>query len=111
LALHSAAPESKGSAVNLTRNGWNLSVEKYPSEVQVFNVTPAGAAFVARFKHARPRSSAAAFVKFLVANFTPREYFALTGERQYAPLVALKTKGYVSPNEAQARAYAARVFA
>jgi hypothetical protein len=101
----------KGNEVNLTRNGWNLSVEKYPSEVHVFNVTSSGAAFVARFKHASPRRNASAFVKFLVANFTPTEYFALTGERHYAPLVALQTKGYVSPNEAQARAYAARVFA
>lgn len=54
--------------------------------------------FVARFKYSRPGTNARDFVKFLIANFTVEEYFALT-DGGMGPLTVLKTKGYVSPNE------------
>ena len=49
--------------------------------------------FVARFK----RGGKAAFIKFLIANITPDEYFARREINGETPLGILKTKGYVSP--------------
>ena len=48
--------------------------------------------FVARFK----RGGRAAFISFLVKNFTVEEYFAAL-EAGEAPLEILQNKGYVSP--------------
>lgn len=62
--------------------------------------------FVARFKYSRPGQNAKAFVKFLIANFTVEEYFAL--RETMAPAEVLRTKGYVSPNEKAAREARAR---
>ena len=49
--------------------------------------------FVARFK----RGGKAAFIKFLIANITPDEYFARREINGETPLGILKAKGYVSP--------------
>ena len=49
--------------------------------------------FVARFKS----GGMVAFKKFLRNNFTVNEYFKLL-DKDLAPLKALETKGYVSPN-------------
>lgn len=51
--------------------------------------------FVARFKY-QPRTSAKAFIKFLVANFTTEEYFYLRFKGM-TPIQILETKGYKSP--------------
>jgi len=57
-------------------------------------------AFVARFKYG---GGSAHFKAFLIKNFTVEEYFGLTsrkaiGGQDLAPLTALETKGYLSPN-------------
>jgi len=52
--------------------------------------------FVARFK----RGGMVSFKKFLRDNFTVEEYFGLL-DSGMAPLKALGTKGYVSPNVAR----------
>ena len=49
--------------------------------------------FVARFKY----GGMVAFKKFLRENFTVEEYFDLL-DGGLAPIQALRTKGYVSPN-------------
>lgn len=54
--------------------------------------------FVGRFKYHRPAANARHFVKFLVANFTVEEFFALVEEGNMAPAKALETKGYISLN-------------
>ena len=51
--------------------------------------------FVARFKH-KPRS-APSFIKFLVRNFTPAEYFARLKAGE-APLTIARSKGYELPH-------------
>jgi len=51
--------------------------------------------FIARFKN----GGMVAFRKFLRENFTVEEYFDLL-DSDVAPLHALETKGYVSPNMA-----------
>jgi hypothetical protein len=53
--------------------------------------------FVARFKY----GGLVAFKKFLRENFTVEEYFDLLENQDLPPLLALKTKGYVSPNQAK----------
>jgi hypothetical protein len=82
----------------LKSNGWNLTVHAAGGEVLIHNLDDITSKFVARFKHARPKANASAFVKFLVANFTPAEYFQRRAEG-FAPLEILRTKDYVSPNE------------
>ena len=52
--------------------------------------------FVARFKN----GGMVAFKKFLRDNFTVEEYFGLL-DSGMAPLRALETKGYISPNVAK----------
>ena len=85
-------------ATNINRNGWNLSVEKYPDMVYIHDVTPTGERrFVGRFKCHKPATNARAFAKFLVAHFTPAEFFAAYASG-IPPLTILKAKGYVSPN-------------
>jgi hypothetical protein len=64
--------------------------------------------FVARFKYSRPGENSRDFVKFLIANFTVEEYFEIVDTQRMAPAEALRTKGYVSPNERSARAAQAR---
>jgi hypothetical protein len=51
--------------------------------------------FVARFKYSK--NGIGDFKKFLVANFTPAEYFGMLDAGQ-APICALETKGYVVPH-------------
>lgn len=51
--------------------------------------------FVARFKHNRARWKD--FRNFLVANFTPEEYFSRI-ENNETPLGILESKGYVLPH-------------
>ena len=53
--------------------------------------------FVARFKY----GGLVAFKKFLRENFTVEEYFDLLENQDLPPLLVLKTKGYVSPNQAK----------
>lgn len=98
---------------NLIKNGWNLRFEKYPGCVWIFAVTDDAALgkFVGRFKHYQPVTSARAFAKFLVANFTPAEFFHMRDALSLAPLTILKTKGYVSPAERRRDALAARYAA
>jgi hypothetical protein len=61
-----------------TANGWNLSVVGIGGRVVYVQQEVEGARpkFVAVFKYNRPATNARAFVKFLVKNFTPAEYFA-----------------------------------
>lgn len=53
--------------------------------------------FVARFKY----GGMVSFKKFLRENFTVEEYFDLLENQDLPPLLVLKTKGYVSPNQAK----------
>ena len=53
--------------------------------------------FVARFKY----GGMVSFKKFLRDNFTVEEYFDLLENQDLPPLLVLKTKGYVSPNQAK----------
>jgi hypothetical protein len=86
--------------------GWNLSIGG-STEVYIHHVDANGAyQFVARFKHARPKTNAKAFAKFLQANFTPAEYFARYADG-IPPLTILNEKGYVSPNQLRAARFAA----
>jgi hypothetical protein len=80
----------------LNTNGWNLHVGT-GSEVWVTNGTDRK--FVARFKYKSPMANARHFVKFLTANFTPEEFFALAAAG--TPVGALETKGYVPYNVLQ----------
>jgi hypothetical protein len=50
--------------------------------------------FIARFK----RGGMGDFKRFLVKNFSVEEYLKLVNEFNMAPITALGTKGYVSPN-------------
>lgn len=72
---------------------WMISIEKTPDATYVMH----GAEFVARFKHANPTRSAKHFAKFLIANYSPEEYFneMKTGR---APLCILSDKGFISYN-------------
>jgi hypothetical protein len=87
-------------------NGWNLSTDVSiggRKEVHLHHLPADGRGrFVARFKHSRPTQNARAFAKFLVANFTPAEYFAAL-ESGKPPLAVLWAKGYVSPTERAVR--------
>lgn len=49
--------------------------------------------FVARFKYSAQKRRKAAFMKFLMQNFTPEEYFA-EREAGEAPLMILIKKGF-----------------
>lgn len=51
--------------------------------------------FIARFKYMK--SGIGDFKKFLMANFTPVEYFARL-DAQETPLGILQTKGYIQPH-------------
>ena len=50
--------------------------------------------FVGRFKY----GGLSEFKSFMIANFTPDEYFELTLDNGLAPITALQTRKYVSPN-------------
>ena len=50
--------------------------------------------FVARFKY--QKSAVNDFKKFLIANFSPNEYFVLLEKE--SPLTVLESKGYVLPH-------------
>jgi hypothetical protein len=75
---------------------WNITVSG-TKEVYVSH----NGEFVARFKYHAPKASARHFVKFLVANFTPTEYFMAKDIDHVAPLTILQRKGYVSYNMLQ----------
>jgi len=78
---------------------WNLSFEGGRTMVYLYHTDESGKHFVARFKYARPKSSAKHFAKFLVKNFTPKEYFGMRMANSGSagtPLAILKVKGYVS---------------
>lgn len=90
------------------KNGWNLALDGFSQEFTLINRDEFGNAhFVARFKYARPKTNARAFARFLVANFTPLQYFAELDAGK-APLTILKARGFVSPNELEARQAALR---
>lgn len=93
--------------MNLKKNGWNLKIEASTVVVYVMHGEPGHEQFVARFKYARPRTCANHFVKFLMANFTPAEYFAALATGA-APGAILEAKGYVNYNVMRARAALAR---
>ena len=77
------------------KNGWNLMVSG-SSVVYVTNVdADFKSNFVARFKYLKPKSSANKFVKFLMDNFSPAEYFAEYAKGK-TPLVILMEKGFKS---------------
>lgn len=92
------------------RNGWQIPEAKScAGEVWVQHNDPSaqyGQRFVARFKYARPTINARAFIKFLVANFTPAEYFGRMAAGEH-PMPILESKGFVSPNVRRARRLAA----
>jgi hypothetical protein len=75
---------------------WNISVDAHPQEVWVYHDQE----FVARFKHVSPTRSARHFVKFLITNFTPEEYFTERA-KHLSPLPILESKGYISYAEEQ----------
>lgn len=77
---------------------WNLSI----SGSREVYITHNGK-FVARFKYSRPKASANHFAKALKTLYTPTEYFTALASG-YAPLSAMKLRGYVSLNELNARA-------
>ena len=52
--------------------------------------------FVARFKYIQTRAIND-FKKFLIANFTPEEYFSRE-QKHEAPLVIMESKGYLLPH-------------
>jgi hypothetical protein len=92
------------------KNGWNLRMDG-SKEVYLYHVWSDGSSdFVARFKYARPKSNAKAFAKFLAANFSVDEYFGKIASG-VAPLMILKEKGYVSPNEKKAKEWDAKLKA
>lgn len=76
------------------KNGWDLSKLTIEGSSEVY-VRYEGK-FVARFKYANKKKSAKHFRDFMVANFTPEEYFTIA--QKNAPLTVLQTKGYVSYN-------------
>ena len=93
----------------MNANGWNIRFDGTRSEVHVYHsdpTVPPGThpyRFVARFKYARPMANARHFVRFLVANFTPAEFFAAREDAsQPPPAAVLRSKGYVSLNAARA---------
>lgn len=58
--------------------------------------------FIARFKYGRKPYKT--WINFLVKNFTVEEYLRLIDHKNpehVAPLTALETKGFVSPNKAK----------
>lgn len=69
---------------------WDKNFFHYSGGYLTYN-----AKFVARFKYLR--KSMGDFKKFLVANFSPDEYFGLL-ENGELPLPILQTKGYVQPH-------------
>lgn len=85
----------------LSQNGWNLLIGT-GSEVYLHNVdaTLPHPQFVARFKHGSPKACANHFAKFLVANFTPAEYFSRLAAGA-APGKILEERGYVNYNVAK----------
>jgi hypothetical protein len=86
----------------ITKGGWHLTISG-DKEVYIHHTAGHQSHFVARFKYARPGQNAKAFAKFLVANFTPEQYF----ERMragHAPLQILAAYGFVSPNQRMALA-------
>ena len=59
--------------------------------------------FIARFKYGRKPYKTG--ITFLVKNFTVEEYLGLIDHKNpehVAPITALETKGFVSPNKAKA---------
>ena len=82
---------------NMMTNGWNMSLFNYQAGFltygQYFSTSEK---FVARFKYAAQRKRKSAFLRFLVANFTPEEYFTLTGPGGMTPGAALQSKGYIA---------------
>ena len=75
-------------------NGWNLSLFNYHAGYLSYGVGAFQTKFVARFKYTAQKRRKNAFVKFLVNNFTPDEYFTATIEGCQSPLSALVGKGY-----------------
>lgn len=76
-------------------NGWNTSLFNYSAGYLTYGVKYSHSEkFVARFKYAAQKRRKGAFVKFLVNNFTPDEYFTATIEGCQTPLSALVGKGY-----------------
>jgi hypothetical protein len=86
----------------IVKNGWTLVIDKCGPEVWLSNGPKFE--FVARFKHGSPMASANHFARFLVANFSPAEYFALLNEKlptlrgSRTPAEILEAKGYVPYN-------------
>ena len=90
----------KNTTTTKVINGWDMSLFNYQagylSYGRYFSVEEK---FVARFKYAAQRSRKAGFIKFLVNNFTPEEYFSRTAYRAdgslgETPLGVLESKGY-----------------
>lgn len=81
---------------NVMVNGWNMSLFNYNAGYLTYGeyYSPSEK-FVARFKYAAQKRRKNSFIKFLVNNFTPLEYFTATGIQGKAPLIALMEKGYV----------------
>lgn len=86
----------KNTTKNEMINGWNMSLFNYNGGYLSYGqyYSPSEK-FVARFKYAAQKRRKNSFIKFLVNNFTPLEYFTATGIQGKAPLTALMEKGYV----------------
>lgn len=74
----------------MAKGNWDKNFFHYSGGYLTYN-----SRFVARFKYLR--NGMGDFKKFLIANFTPEEYFSLL-ENGEQPLTILQTKGYVQPH-------------
>lgn len=90
----------KNTKTNETVNGWNMRLFNYQAGYLTYGqYFTADEKFVARFKYSAQRNRKAGFIKFLVNNFTPEEYFSRTANRAdgklgETPLGVLESKGY-----------------
>lgn len=84
----------KNSTKNTIVNGWNSSLFAFSGGYLTYGEHYcSGRNFVARFQYGRSRDRAG-FQKFLIANFSPTEYFSQLPNS--TPVDVLKTKGYIS---------------
>lgn len=83
-------------------SAWNVDFYSAFGETWVHQVNEDHSRqFLARFKYANPGRSAKHFIKFLVANFTPEEFFEQV--KSSAPVTVLEKKGFVSYNKLRAQ--------
>ena len=80
---------------NTAKTGWDMSLFNYNYGYLTYGKLYSRTdKFVARFKYSAQKRRKNAFVKFLVANFTPEEYFQRIEKNAESPLSVLESKGY-----------------